>query len=119
MDDFGSGYSSLNMLKKLPVDILKLDKAFLENLQDGELTSKDKTIISHIISMAKALHMEVLAEGVENENQKDFLLNTDCDMIQGYYYARPMKLEQFDAELRKMRNEGKRNIGTERTSIMN
>lgn len=119
MDDFGSGYSSLNMLKKLPVDILKLDKAFLENLQDGELTSKDKTIISHIISMAKALHMEVLAEGVENENQKDFLLNTDCDMIQGYYYARPMKLEQFDAELRKMRNEESVTLAQERTSIMN
>lgn len=105
MDDFGSGYSSLNMLKKLPVDILKLDKGFIENFHEEETASKDRTIVTHIISMAKALDMEVLAEGVENEKQKDFLLHTDCDMIQGYYYARPMKMEQFDFELRKLRAE--------------
>ena len=103
MDDFGSGYSSLNMLKQLPVDILKLDKAFLDNFDVGETGQKEKTIVSHIISMAKALDMEVLAEGVENKSQKDFLLSANCDMIQGYYYAKPMKLEYFDTELRQVR----------------
>lgn len=103
MDDFGSGYSSLNMLKQLPVDILKLDKAFLDNFDADETGNKEKTIVSHIISMAKALDMEVLAEGVESKSQKDFLLSANCDMIQGYYYAKPMKLEHFDMELRNVR----------------
>jgi len=103
MDDFGSGYSSLNMLKKLPVDILKLDKAFLDNFDAADDSQKEKTIVTHIISMAKDLDMEVLAEGVENESQKDFLISANCDMIQGYYYAKPMKLESFDQELRKIR----------------
>ena len=104
MDDFGSGYSSLNMLKRLPVDILKLDKAFLDNFDASDDGQKEKTIVSHIISMAKDLDMEVLAEGVENESQKDFLIRANCDMIQGYYYAKPMKLESFDQELRKLRS---------------
>ncbi len=104
MDDFGSGYSSLNMLKQLPVDILKLDKAFLDNFEIDGTGQKEKTIVSHIISMAKALNMEVLAEGVESKSQKDFLLSANCDMIQGYYYARPMKLERFDRELRQVRS---------------
>lgn len=103
MDDFGSGYSSLNMLKQLPVDILKLDKAFLDNFEIDGMGQKEKTIVSHIISMAKALDMEVLAEGVESKSQKDFLLSANCDMIQGYYYAKPMKLERFDRELRQVR----------------
>ena len=107
MDDFGSGYSSLNMLKQLPVDILKLDKGFLDNFDVGETGQKEKTIVSHIISMAKALDMEVLAEGVENKSQKDFLLSANCDMIQGYYYAKPMKLEHFDSELRQVRTKVK------------
>ena len=105
MDDFGSGYSSLNMLKQLPVDILKLDKAFLDNFEIDGTGQKEKTIVSHIISMAKALNMEVLAEGVESKSQKDFLLSANCDMIQGYYYARPMKLERFDRELRQVRTK--------------
>jgi len=107
MDDFGSGYSSLNMLKQLPVDILKLDKAFLDNFDADETGHKEKTIVSHIISMAKALDMEVLAEGVENKSQKDFLLSANCDMIQGYYYSKPMKLEHFDTELRQARAKAK------------
>lgn len=95
MDDFGAGYSSLNMLKKLPVDILKLDKGFLDNFKENIVNRKDKTIISHVISMAKALDMEVLVEGVETEMQRDFIANTDCDMIQGYYYAKPMRMKDF------------------------
>lgn len=98
MDDFGSGYSSLNMLKRLPVDVLKLDKGFMDNFREDEPDNKDKTIISHVISMAKDLDMEVLAEGVESESQQKFLKETDCDMIQGYFYSKPMKLDQFDSE---------------------
>lgn len=106
MDDFGSGYSSLNMLKRLPVDVLKLDKGFMDNFREDEPDNKDKTIISHVISMAKDLDMEVLAEGVESESQKKFLKQTDCDMIQGYFYSKPIRLEQFDTEFRKKRSKG-------------
>lgn len=108
MDDFGSGYSSLNMLKRLPVDVLKLDKGFMDSFRENGPDNKDRTIISHVISMAKDLNMEVLAEGVENEGQQRFLKQTDCDMIQGYFYSKPMKLDQFDTEYRKKREKGSR-----------
>ncbi len=96
MDDFGSGYSSLNMLKKLPVDVLKLDKGFMDNFRSDEPDLRDKAIISHVILMAKDLNMEVLAEGVETENQQKFLKNAECDMIQGYYYSKPIAINEFD-----------------------
>ena len=96
MDDFGSGYSSLNLLRRLPVDVLKLDKVFLEDCEDGEDETRGKRIVMHVISMAKDLQMEVLAEGVETSNQKEFLQNAKCDMIQGYYYARPMPIKEFE-----------------------
>ena len=100
MDDFGSGYSSLNMLKQLPVDVLKLDKGFMDNFQSDEPDSRDKAIISHVIHMAKDLNMEVLAEGVETENQQKFLKESECDMIQGYYYSKPVSLSEFDTLFR-------------------
>lgn len=96
MDDFGSGYSSLNLLRRLPVDVLKLDKVFLEECEDGEDETRGKRIVTHVISMAKDLKMEVLAEGVETSDQKMFLQNAKCDMIQGYYYARPMPMKEFE-----------------------
>lgn len=95
MDDFGSGYSSLHLLREMPVDVLKLDKGFLDDCS-GEETTREKRIISHVISMAKDLEIAVLAEGVETAQQKDFLKNTNCDMIQGYYYAKPMPAENFE-----------------------
>ncbi|MBO5351920.1 MAG: EAL domain-containing protein [Lachnospiraceae bacterium] len=94
MDDFGSGYSSLNLLREMPVDVLKLDKGFLDDCA-GNSSSREKRIISHVISMAKDLEISVLAEGVENMQQKEFLKESNCDMIQGYYYAKPMPTEQF------------------------
>ncbi len=100
MDDFGSGYSSLNMLKRLPVDILKLDKGFLKNFEDNEGKQRDRTIITHIITMAKALDMDVLVEGVETEWQHKFLLSAECDMMQGYYCDRPMEQHLFDEKYR-------------------
>lgn len=94
MDDFGSGYSSLNLLRKMPVDVLKLDKEFLDDCA-GDDSSREKRIIAHVISMAKDLEITVLAEGVETARQKDFLKEYHCDLIQGYYYAKPMPTQQF------------------------
>lgn len=96
MDDFGSGYSSLNLLRRLPVDVLKLDKVFLEDCDDADNEIRGKRIVKHVISMAKDLQMEVLAEGVETSDQKEFLQSANCDMIQGYYYARPMPIKEFE-----------------------
>ncbi|MBP3569825.1 MAG: EAL domain-containing protein [Lachnospiraceae bacterium] len=94
MDDFGSGYSSLNLLREMPVDVLKLDKGFLDDC-GGNDSTREKRIISHVISMAKDLEISVLAEGVETMQQKEFLRESNCDMIQGYYYAKPMPTDKF------------------------
>lgn len=93
MDDFGSGFSSLNVLNDLPIDVIKLDKVFMKKagLNEGE-----KTIISCVVEMAKKLHITVLCEGVENEEQDCFLREIGCDMIQGYYYGRPMPISAFE-----------------------
>ena len=96
MDDFGSGYSSLALLREMPVDVLKLDKGFLDGCNEGQEADRDKRIISHIISMAKDLNISVLAEGVETMQQKEFLKESHCDMIQGYYYAKPMPSKKFE-----------------------
>lgn len=96
MDDFGSGYSSLNLLRRLPVDVLKLDKVFLEECDEDDNETRGKRIVMHVISMAKDLEMEVLAEGVETLDQKEFLQTAKCDMIQGYFYARPMPMKEFE-----------------------
>ena len=98
MDDFGSGYSSLNLLREMPVDVLKLDKGFLDDC-GGNSATREKRIISHVISMAKDLEISVLAEGVETIQQKEFLKESNCDMIQGYYYAKPMPTERFETYL--------------------
>lgn len=96
MDDFGSGYSSLNLLRQLPVDVLKLDREFFGGMDEKEEGDRGRRIVTHVISMAKDLEMSVLAEGVETKNQKDFLQEAKCDMIQGYYYARPMPVPEFE-----------------------
>lgn len=96
MDDFGSGYSSLNLLRQLPVDVLKLDREFLENCEEGDEGERGKRIVTHVISMAKDLQMSVLAEGVETKKQKEFLQKAKCEMIQGYYYAKPMPTADFE-----------------------
>ena len=93
MDDFGSGYSSLNMLKDLHVDILKIDMAFLEKAKDEE---RSKKILQMIISLSKQLGMPVITEGVESEEQVTFLTAVGCDMFQGYYFAKPMPVDKFE-----------------------
>lgn len=95
MDDFGSGYSSLNILNKLSLDVLKLDKEFLNDASNSE---KGKIVINDIITMAKHLNMEVICEGVETREQIEYLQTTECDKIQGYYYAKPMSLINFEKE---------------------
>lgn len=86
MDDFGSGYSSLNELNSLPIDVLKLDRVFMtESLND-----KQQIVLSSIIEMAKKLNIAVLCEGVENNGQNEFLRKMGCDMVQGYFYSKPL-----------------------------
>ncbi len=93
MDDFGSGYSSLNMLAELPIDILKLDMRFIQ----GEQISKSrKNVISFIISLAKWLNMRTVAEGVETAEQIDLLKTLGCERAQGYYYSKPLPADEFE-----------------------
>ena len=93
MDDFGSGYSSLNLLKDLPVDILKLDMVFLKETKNPE---RAKIILQEIINMARKLIIPVISEGVETEEQVSFLSDMGCGMFQGYYFAKPISLEEFE-----------------------
>lgn len=92
MDDFGSGYSSLNLISAITIDTLKIDRIFLKN---PDLSENDKTVIETMIVMAKRLGMKVICEGVETESQARFLKNVKCDQIQGYYYGRPMDEKTF------------------------
>lgn len=93
VDDFGSGYSSLNLLKDLPADILKIDKVFLDETYD---TDRGRLIIANVIRMAKELDMEIVVEGVETLEQVNYLRHMGCDIAQGYYYAGPMTVPDFE-----------------------
>lgn len=94
IDDFGSGYSSLNTLKDLTADVLKIDMGFLKHTENRE--ERSKTILGMIVSLAKSLDMEVITEGVENKEQVEFLTEFGCDIFQGYYFAKPMPIEEFE-----------------------
>ena len=94
MDDFGSGYSSLNSLKDMPLDILKLDAGFFRGEKDNKRT---EIVVSEALHLAKKLNMTTVAEGVEDKDQVDFLAAEGCSMIQGYYYAKPMPKEEYEA----------------------
>lgn len=93
MDDFGSGYSSLNVLRDLPVDAIKIDLRFLENF---ELSSRAGNIFTSVIRMAKWLNISIIAEGVETSTQVEFLKSVGCGIIQGYYFSRPLTIEDFE-----------------------
>ncbi len=93
IDDFGTGYSSLNMLKDLPVDVLKIDRDFLGK-QDA--TENAKVIISHVISLAVALNIRTICEGIETEEQSALLKELGCDMAQGFLFARPMPIADYE-----------------------
>ena len=92
VDDFGTGYSSLGYLKRFPVDSLKIDQSFLHNIT---INTDDATMVSAMITMAKSLKKQVVAEGVETEEQMTFLRAHGCDEAQGNYFSTPMVAEQF------------------------
>lgn len=107
MDDFGSGYSSLNVLLETPFDVLKLDKKFMDNMMASE---KGKLILEHVVAMAKKLELGLLAEGVETKEQVELLSKIGCDRVQGYYYAKPMPQEEFFEMLCKDRGVLEKNM---------
>lgn len=96
MDDFGSGYSSLNILLETPFDVIKLDRKFIENMM---VSDKGRLILEQVVSMSDKLGLGLLAEGVETREQIDLLQKIGCDQVQGYYYAKPMPEEEFFALL--------------------
>ncbi|OYV42092.1 MAG: hypothetical protein B7Z75_14240 [Acidocella sp. 20-57-95] len=94
IDDFGTGYSSLNYLKKFPIHTIKIDQSFIADIErDG-----DTSIVTAIIAMAKGLHLNLIAEGVETENQLAFLRKMECDEIQGFLFSKPVPRDIFEAK---------------------
>ena len=98
MDDFGSGYSSLNMLSDMPIDVLKMDMKFIRNIEESET---DRRLVSLILDIARYLKVSVVAEGVETEKQLEILRNGKCDLVQGYYFSRPLPSEDFEKLIEK------------------
>lgn len=96
MDDFGSGYSSLNNLKDISIDVLKLDMNFFEKTENPERSEK---IISSMVALADSLHMVVIAEGVEEKSKIELLRRIGCRIVQGYYYSKPLTVKQYEAYL--------------------
>ena len=96
VDDFGTGYSSLAYLTRLPIDKLKIDQAFIRNLPENE---EDSTIARAVIALAKSLNLRVIAEGVETQEQKDFIVENGCETIQGYFYSKAISAEKMETLL--------------------
>ena len=97
MDDFGSGYSSLNVLKDLEVDVLKMDMKFFS---DAAIPGRGENIISAVVRMAKWLQIPVIAASVEYKEQVDFLRGIGCEYVQGYYFAKPMPVAEYEKLIR-------------------
>jgi EAL domain-containing protein (putative c-di-GMP-specific phosphodiesterase class I) len=95
IDDFGTGYSSLSYLKRFPIDTVKIDQDFVRDLTTG-----DAAIITAVISMARALNLRVIAEGVETQEQLDFLRRENCAEMQGFLYSEPLSAADFEKDLR-------------------
>ena len=99
LDDFGSGYSSLNLLKNLPINVLKLDILFFHNSRD---LRRERIVVSNFINLARELHIKTIAEGVEDRDTVEFLKNAGCDVVQGFVFSKPMPLEEFDTLLHEL-----------------
>ena len=97
MDDFGSGESSLNMLSKVPVDVLKFDRDFLTSStnDDGSMNERAAKFIASLLELGRNLEKETIFEGVETAAQRDFLKQAACDQVQGYFYSRPLTENDF------------------------
>ena len=98
MDDFGTGYSSLSLLTKMPIDTLKIDKSFVDTITTKDEREEDMIVLSHIISLAKELGFACLAEGAESKDQVDSLRTFGCEIIQGYYYSKPIPIEEYQTK---------------------
>ncbi len=96
LDDFGVGYSSLSYVKRLPIDTLKIDKSFIDDITHS---TTDAAIVKVILDMARALKVRTVAEGVETQGQVDFLLANNCNAIQGYYFSHPLSVDELTALL--------------------
>ena len=91
IDDFGTGYSSMNYLKDFALDKLKIDKSFIDDLENP--SDADKAIVKAMIDLASALNMESIAEGVESEQQLNILKELECSQVQGYYFSKPLPIK--------------------------
>lgn len=103
IDDFGTGYSSLTYLKDLPIDALKIDRAFVKNIQKN----KTEPIVDMILSMAKHLQLKVIAEGIETEEQLSYLSRNECDLIQGFIICEPLSIEEFVHQYEELKMKSK------------
>jgi EAL domain-containing protein (putative c-di-GMP-specific phosphodiesterase class I) len=100
IDDFGTGYSSLSYLKRLPADVLKIDRSFVHDLASSPDAA---TMVDAIITLARGLHMRVIAEGVETRAQIDYLRAQGCDYVQGFFYSRALPAGELEPLLREGR----------------
>jgi EAL domain-containing protein (putative c-di-GMP-specific phosphodiesterase class I) len=95
IDDFGKGYSSLSLLKSIKADVLKIDMSLLREINNGE---RNRIILNNVINLADSLGMEVIAEGVETEQQLHILTEMGCDHFQGFLFSRPIPVGEFEAK---------------------
>ena len=96
IDDFGTGYSSLGILRDLPVNTIKIDKSFVDRIDVRKKRSQSVLLIKDIISIAHHFNIHTLVEGIETYEQKEILRGLGCEYCQGYYYAKPMPLQEFE-----------------------
>ena len=105
IDNFGSGYASLSILRNLSVNTIKIDRSFINT---DDFSQKDEIVLTHVIQMAKELGIDVVTQGVEREDQLTFVKNAGCNLIQGFYYDRPLPKEEFEKRLRQKRFGGEK-----------